>query len=179
MRIFSTFVFLAACAPVKDEPASCANEESARNLVPTHAVPDWESVVIYGDDGSYAKTGDDADVSEGDHVVREHIQVWDCLDLSWWNPAAPVKVIQIWSDETECDLYERSMVEFYDCDSHEGEDDAYRDRDNDGVYVSEGDCDDTDPMAFPDGEELCDGVDNNCDGTVDEDGACDDPEALP
>ncbi|AKT40897.1 putative metal-binding motif-containing protein [Chondromyces crocatus] len=29
------------------------------------------------------------------------------------------------------------------------------------------DCDDTNPAAYPGGEEVCDGVDNDCDGTVD------------
>jgi hypothetical protein len=35
------------------------------------------------------------------------------------------------------------------------------------------DCDDSSPTAFPGGFESCDGLDNDCDGEVDEDGACD------
>ncbi|MFT5685135.1 MAG: hypothetical protein ACI8RZ_006084 [Myxococcota bacterium] len=36
-------------------------------------------------------------------------------------------------------------------------------------YVETGeDCDDTNPTAFPGGEEVCDEADNDCDGTVDE-----------
>ena len=31
------------------------------------------------------------------------------------------------------------------------------------------DCDDTSPLAFPGGEEVCDGVDNDCNGIVDDD----------
>ena len=42
--------------------------------------------------------------------------------------------------------------------------------------VEEGDCDDdpkTGPEIHPDGEEVCDGQDNNCDGYIDEDAAAD------
>ena len=41
------------------------------------------------------------------------------------------------------------------------------DADGDGVPESE-DCDDLDATAFPGNAEVCDGVDNNCDGTIDE-----------
>ena len=42
------------------------------------------------------------------------------------------------------------------------------DNDGDGFTVEE-DCDDDDADVSPSAEELCDGVDNNCDGNVDED----------
>ncbi|MCB9763629.1 MAG: hypothetical protein H6739_27925 [Alphaproteobacteria bacterium] len=41
------------------------------------------------------------------------------------------------------------------------------DEDGDGSPASE-DCDDNDPNVFPENTETCDGVDNNCDGVVDE-----------
>ncbi len=37
-----------------------------------------------------------------------------------------------------------------------------------GYTLNNSDCDDTDPLIFPDAEELCDGIDNNCDGVADD-----------
>lgn len=42
------------------------------------------------------------------------------------------------------------------------------DADGDGKTAKEGDCDDQDPTVFPGAPELCDGADNNCNGTADE-----------
>lgn len=42
------------------------------------------------------------------------------------------------------------------------------DEDNDGFRPSEGDCDDEDSTINPGAEEVCDGLDNNCDGDIDE-----------
>jgi len=47
-----------------------------------------------------------------------------------------------------------------------------RDDDRDGFTASE-DCDDSDPAINPAQDELCDGVDNNCDDTIDEPSAID------
>ena len=46
------------------------------------------------------------------------------------------------------------------------------DRDNDG-WLAGDDCDDTDPRVHAEAVEVCDGVDNNCDGAVDESSAQD------
>jgi large repetitive protein len=77
-----------------------------------------------------------------------------------------------------------------DCDSSVDEDVLatwYLDEDEDGYgapdsaveaceapegYISEaGDCDDIESFAYPGAIEFCDGIDNNCDGDIDEEGA--------
>ena len=45
----------------------------------------------------------------------------------------------------------------------EGED---TDADGDGFTPEDGDCDDGDPQTYPGAEELCDGLDNDCDGSL-------------
>ena len=42
-----------------------------------------------------------------------------------------------------------------------------------GTIADASDCDDADAAVNPDADELCDGIDNDCDGTVDEDSAVD------
>ena len=83
-------------------------------------------------------------------------------------------------------------------DSYPGApDDPSRDDDCDGVAEDEGDCDDGEPNTFPGAPEIEDGLDNDCDGEIDElpvegqdgdgdgwtdsDGDCDDgdPEIYP
>jgi hypothetical protein len=49
-------------------------------------------------------------------------------------------------------------------------DQTYYDEDGDGYNAS--DCDDTDPLTNPSGTEICDGVDNDCDGEYEEGGVC-------
>ena len=46
---------------------------------------------------------------------------------------------------------------------------AQEDCDADGYTVDEGDCDDCDPAVFPGAEEVCNGIDDDCDEFVDED----------
>ncbi len=65
-----------------------------------------------------------------------------------------------------------------DCDDsdsgrHPGEGE---DQDCDGYSSQQGDCQDGDPVIRPGAVETCDGVDENCDGEVDEGTECSDPD---
>ena len=166
-----------ACGPDEGDVSNCTLEVSAPDRVPTAILPDWESVIVVVNENTAGKIGSDT-TSVEDGGYREHIQAWDCLDLSWWSPAEPRKVVQVWGDETSCPLFERSTVDLFECDSHSGSDDVYRDQDADGYYSIEGDCNDLDENVFPESEETCDGKDNNCDGQADEGLNCDPTEDL-
>jgi len=43
------------------------------------------------------------------------------------------------------------------------------DADYDGFTVEDGDCDDNDNLVYPGGNEICDGIDNDCSGVIDDD----------
>ncbi|MCI5223141.1 MAG: hypothetical protein D3924_10815, partial [Candidatus Electrothrix sp. AR4] len=51
------------------------------------------------------------------------------------------------------------------------------DNDNDGICVTDADCNDNNADIYPDATEICDGMDNNCDGTIDEGCGCTDADA--
>ena len=53
-------------------------------------------------------------------------------------------------------------------------DDCINDLDGDG-YEDDVDCDDSDPLVSPAAVEVCDSIDNDCDGDIDEDDASDAP----
>jgi large repetitive protein len=79
------------------------------------------------------------------------------------------------ADSSDCDdtdaLFNPGAVEDdcndpndYNCDGSTG----YADADADGAAACE-DCDDSDATSYPGGTEVCDGVDQDCDGLIDDD----------
>ena len=166
---------LAACGSDAKDASVCSNEEADINRVPTAIPPDWADTFTLGEGDGFGKT---QGLSSSEDMFRERIEAWDCLDLSWWTPAAPQKVVQIWTDSTDCELFEHSVIEVLACDSHDGSDDLYRDLDGDGFYATEGDCNDENAIVAPDADEVCDAVDNDCDGVTDEYLDCSDIEAV-
>jgi hypothetical protein len=65
-------------------------------------------------------------------------------------------VVGVWYADADGDGFGDAGAALDECDPPEG-------------YVADGtDCDDAQAAAFPGNPEVCDGLDNNCDGTVDE-----------
>ncbi len=67
------------------------------------------------------------------------------------------------SDETDTEASDSD-----DDDDDDDDDDVTEDADGDGFTLEEGDCDDDDENVSPDAEEICDGIDNDCDDVIDE-----------
>ena len=71
------------------------------------------------------------------------------------------------TDSLSCETPVGYVSNDLDCDDSDSSMNP-ADLDGDGVSSCDGDCDDTDPNVFPGNTEVCDGIDNNCDGQVDE-----------
>jgi len=64
-------------------------------------------------------------------------------------------------------LIDASTGDLFSPEQDSGPDAECVDCDGDGFSEEEGDCDDQDPLRYPGAEELCDGIDNDCDDQVD------------
>jgi hypothetical protein len=126
-----------ACSDIWDKLLSCEGEDPATPAFESDTPPDWEGEIEVTEDAPFLG------ITSG--LVR--VQVWDCIDGSWWTDVGPQKVIQAFVDDTEC-LYEEAVVlETAPCDSEDTPDLLHRDLDGDGVTAAQGDPDDRDPSV--------------------------------
>ncbi len=102
----------------------------------------------------------------------------DCDDANTWvNPSAEEVCNEV-DDDCDGETDEDVQTEWYadgDGDGYGNESDSVLacDEAPSGYVAEAGDCDDEDASAYPDAEEVCDEVDNDCDGEADEDDATD------
>jgi len=91
-----------------------------------------------------------------------------CED-GYWNGCEIIEPVAEIEDgiDNDCDgLIDEGFVIPEDTDSLDV------DNDEDGFSISQGDCDNWEPTAYPDAPELCDDLDNDCDFEIDEQAIC-------
>ena len=113
-----------------------------------------------------ATRGDDCD--DGDSAVNPGAtEVCDGLDndcdllIDDADPTLDSSSATTWFGDADSDGYGDAAAAILACDQPSG------------AVVDDSDCDDSDGAVSPGATELCDGVDNNCDGNVDESSAAD------
>ena len=126
-----------ACSDVIDKLIGCEDEEEVVPAFESDVPPDWEGEVPVSVDAPFL--GIDSGIVT--------VQVWDCIDGSWWSDVGPQKVVQAFVDDTECIYNEAVVIETYPCNSEDTPDMAHRDLDGDGVTAAQGDPDDRDPSV--------------------------------
>jgi hypothetical protein len=110
------------------------------------------------------RVGNSDDCDDGDELVNPDAQELcngadDNCDGNVDGSAADAEA---WFPDADGDGFGDASQPAYTCDSPEG-------------HVADGqDCDDADPLVNPEALELCNGIDDDCNGSIDEEGAAED-----
>jgi hypothetical protein len=101
------------------------------------------------------------------------LEAGDCNDFDPLAFPGAVEICNLADDDCDGQTDEDVLVTFYRDDDGDGH--GVPGDTTEGCYAPQGfsptddDCDDTQPFAWTDAEEVCDGIDNDCDGSFDED----------
>ena len=143
-----------------DAPAFSNSNYNISNRTTTNASVGWDIM----DWTTVGEAGADQRTPDLSAIVQE------IVDRSGWTANNSVVFIVTGSGERTAESYNGSPTDAptlhvtytpsNPCDPHV-------DVDGDGS-CSDVDCDDSEPLAYPGATEVCDGIDNNCDGQVDE-----------
>jgi hypothetical protein len=105
----------------------------------------------------YADNDTDCD-DENETIFPSASEVCDGVDNDCDGSVDPSTAVDatMWYRDADSDTYGNPDVTEVACDAPSG------------FVAIHADCDDTDALIHPEGTEICDGVDQNCDGTIDE-----------
>ena len=120
------------------------------------AIVEQEVETLQADNDGDGFTTDDGDCDDDDATINPNaIETCDGYDNNC-NQQIDEGVMETWWQDTDIDGYGAPENPYYGCERPPG-------------YVSnDDDCDDTDPLLNPDTPEICNTVDDNCNGLVDE-----------
>ena len=108
---------------------------------------------------------DPAEILLDGTISAENNQIKNIADPSELQDAVTINYLNVIINDLQSQIGELQQIIFDDIDN-----------DGDGFSENQGDCDDTNVTIYPGAEELIDGIDNDCDGQIDESTAIEFPE---